>query len=104
MKFHSSVNFTKINGCHYAIADEYLVASQTKSVKAHIITRAISVGDSGFLGNMFFAALSAMLAMGLYITVIIPIGPDVGAGLKPYGKISRELVPDAVQNLPEFAV
>lgn len=87
-----------------AIADEYLAASQTKSVKAHIIARAVSAGETGILVNAIFAALSNLLAMGLYIAAIILSALISGTGLKPSGKISRELVPDAVQNLPEFAV
>lgn len=87
-----------------AIAEEYLAASQIKTVNAHVIAHATSVGESGKLENTFYAILSMVLAMALYVTGIIISALISGAGLKPSGKIPRELVPDAVQNLPEFAV
>lgn len=87
-----------------AIADEYLAASQTKTVNAHVIARATSIDESRILVNALYAALSAVLAMGLYIAGILISTLISGAGLNPSGKISRELVPDAVQNLPEFAI
>ena len=77
-------------------SDEY------STVNARIISRATLPTQPYFPKIIPFAIAGAVLTMVLHLIGILASSLVSGAGLKPSGAISREMVPEPVEKLPEL--